>query len=278
MICIKTTMNAFCLDPHELRSIGTASLQDRGANDAEYIEKNYIVLTLKSGERHLISVGHDMLVAVELQGRLTSAICSSTATRNVLTEIDIDQLLTESGDPPFCATKMVSGEEADQILAAALKPRRPARKAIRTKLGQVSVDPDNAVVSTAMAWFLFDDDEYQTGVLSREAYEILNRARFCSDFLREEDDKEGFPLKLGTEFFVKIRSGSETCLICTGEEAEANERIRLQIEEGLLGSDPLIDLRTPEELNACGPRLMSADAAQKLQRFLYEYSESPILP
>ena len=278
MIWIQTTMDTLCFEPHELRSIGTEATRDCRADGTVYNERNYIVFTLKNGERHLISVGDEMLTAIEIQSRLTSAISESVNQKNQLTEINLDQMIREAGDPPFRATRSIRDEEAEQILAAASSQKKTTCKAIRTNLGQICIEnADEVFVSTALAWFLFSEDEHETGVLSKQAYTILDRARFCSEFFSEEknDNESISSLQLGEEFFVMIRTKRETYLILTGERAEDNDRVRRTIEDGLLGTEPLIDLR---EKDATGPRIMSHDAAQIIMKFLYEYGESPILP
>lgn len=305
MIRIQATTGSVSFSPEELRTIGTVGIPyvcrhgkilnvtdeqyrqetcpeidteawRRRAPSSDYRGINYhIVFTLKSGERHLIAAGPDLFTVSDTEDKLLSMIDDAVINGEKLTVIDMDDLVRQSGDPPYYTTRLVSGDAAGALLRFTAGR---LMKIIRTTNRQISIDPCGADVSKAAAYFLFDEDIHETGTISREAYEILYRKRICSAFLPDEDEDDAFPLQLGKEYFIRIRTRSETYLILTGERSDDNERWFRMINDGMSGMEALIDL-TPKDEDTFAPQLMSREATQKTMRFLYEVGgESPILP
>lgn len=271
MIWIKTTTGTLCLAADELRTIHT-EVQRAGS-----WEKCFLALTLKSGERYLISTGDDELRNAEMDRQFQAAFRAAASSTWPEPTIDMDKIMRESGDPPYMATILISGKEAEELLA-----RRSGRQAkhLRTKYWQIVIDPFDCEISQTRAYFVIEDDG-EPHVVSSGAYWAHARGKIYTEFfpeeVEEESEAEAGPLQIGMEYYVRIRTHGETYLLLTGYKEETIVSWLRRIGDWMAGDEPLLDLTSAAYANGGVPQLMSRGETQELMRFLYEYGSSPTL-
>lgn len=112
MIWIHATMGTLRLDADELRTIRTVSHRSRSGSKEQY----YIALELKNGELFLISTGQDDLRNAEMERQFMAAFRAAAVSTEPEPSIDLLRIMQESGDPPYCATILISGRKAEGLL------------------------------------------------------------------------------------------------------------------------------------------------------------------
>lgn len=272
MIWIKTTTGTLCLAADELRTIHT-EVQRVGGR-----EKSFLALTLKSGERYLISTGDDELRNAEMDRQFQAAFRAAASSTWPEPTIDLDKIMRESGDPPYMATVLISGKEAGELLSR--KQSKPRQfKVLRARDRQISIDPCDTDLSKTSAYFIFDDERHETGVISKKAYDIAHSVHIWPCFLSEpEEEEDASPIRIGREYCIRLRTGAETYLIRTGNEEAANERWLRIINDWLAGDERLLDL-TVSDGDDVTPLLVSREETPEMLKYLREYGGvCPILP
>ena len=115
MIWIHASMGTLRLDADELRMIRTISHRSQSGSKEQY----YIVLELKSGELFLVSTGQDDLRNAEMERQFMAAFRAAAISTEPEPNIDLFQIMQESGDPPYCAVILISGRKAEGLLRLA---------------------------------------------------------------------------------------------------------------------------------------------------------------